>query len=302
MILITVINLVSCNAKSINDRKNTVSENTDLAKEVIAKQSGSFNETEHETITDSGTYAIETAPEIPLIPEGYYFSDYLGTTRENVLNWLTLHENDDYYLGTPYGNPNNGFNTDSCMRPNGRFSGDGPCMTCTGFVLDVLLSSVDDSNEKESLLNNATNMVEICVENGWMFDTDYYTNVVNSYFWGAFVENYNDGEIVSYKFDSVKEMLDSKILRKGDLIYFSPDITPYGFDEYGDPTDEYGNTIDCHIGFYWGEDWSGENLFWHSIGDWDVDSPLKKFVGGSNMISELATPSNYEYVLVIPLK
>lgn len=241
-----------------------------------------------------------TAPAV--MPDGFYFNDYLGTSRENILSWLSSHENDDYYLNTPYGNPDLGFNTDTCMRPNGRFSDDGPCMTCTGFVIDVLTNSVKEDSAKENVLNKIENMVDECVDNGWMFDTPYYTDIVNSYFWAAFVEEFNDGEIVSRKFDTIEEMLASKSLRRGDIIYFSPDTTPYGIDAYGNPTDIYGNTIDSHIGFYWGDDFSGENLFWHSIDDWVVDCPLRIFEGGYNMISPLTTPSDYEYILVIPLK
>ena len=38
------------------------------------------------------------------------------------------------------------------------------------------------------------------------------------------------------------------------------------------------------------------------IDDWVVDCPLRIFEGGYNMISPLTTPSDYEYILVIPLK
>ncbi len=256
------------------------------------------------TVPEETTEAVATVetqhPET--VPDGYYFNEYLGTTREKVLNWLTAHENDDYYLGTPYGNPDIGFSTDTCMRPNGRFANNDPYMTCTGFVIDVLLNSVNEGPERDAMLERMENMIVECEDNGWMYDTPYFTDIVNAFFWGAFAEEYNDGGIMTYKFDTVEEMLDSEILRKGDIVYFSPDTMPYGFDVNGDPVDIYGNTVDSHIGFYWGEDHSGEDLFWHSINDWYVDCPLKIFEGGYNMISPFASPSVVDYILVIPLK
>ena len=96
--------------------------------------------------------------------------------------------------------------------------------------------------------------------------------------------------------------MDSHLAEKGDLIFFMPDSTVYSRNYSGYPCDKYGNVIDCHIGFYWGEDNSGDDLFWHSMPGDLIGYPMEKSRGSFNQISNLTTPSEYSYVLLIPIR
>ncbi len=232
--------------------------------------------------------------------DGYFFNDYLGLSRNDILSWLKSHETDDYYLGTPYGDEEYGFNTDTCMRPNGRFADNYPHMTCTGFVLDVLMQA--SGERKEEVQSLASDMMKTCENHGWWNDGPYYRNEVNAYYWGAFIDNYEDGKIYSVKFDTVSDLLTSNLAKKGDIIFFMPDTTVYGRSASGYPCDKYGNPIDCHIGFYWGEDNSGDDLFWHSMTSGLKGTPMDRSLGDFNQISQLTTPSVYTYVLLIPIR
>ena len=265
------------------------------------------NDTEPDTAdtVDSHNASTGTAEDTSTEPaetdgNGYYFNDYLGISRSQLLDWLLSHEEDDYYLGTPYGSELYGFNTDTCMRPYGRFKDGSAQMTCTGFVLDALIESAGENGDE--LHSRVIDMMNMCESNGWANDIEYYRNEVNAYYWGAFFRNYENGKIEHYFFDTISEMLESKILKKGDLIFFMPEWTVYGSDANGNPTDMYGNTIDCHIGFYWGEDLSGEDLFWHSMGAGLTGDPMDKSLGAFNQISEMTTPSVYAYIIAVPIR
>ncbi len=248
-------------------------------------------------VSEPDTTRAETDPVPP--DNDYYVNDYFEIERNDIIAWLKSHENDDYYLGTPYGDEKYEFNTNSCMRPNGRFRDNDPHMTCTGFVLDVLMQS--SGGRAEEVHELAVNIMNQCEWNCWVNDLPYFINEMNAYYWGAFFERYEDGLIKTEKFGTISEMLSSHTLKKGDLIYFMPDRTEYGYDSNGDPYDEFGNIIDCHIGFYWGDDYSGEDLFWHSASDGLIGYPMNLTKGAFNQISRIFPPSVYDYVLVIPL-
>ena len=288
-----IVFTVSCSKNSEPDLSSGVSRNT-----LTTDQLPSDSDNRTESTTEAGAETPSGSDPEPDV--GYYFNDYFGLTRSEILNWLYLHEADDYYLGTPYGDEEIGFNTDTCMRPNGRFSDNYPHMTCTGFVLDVLMQAAIDRSE--DIYDLAVKMMELCESYGWWNDGQYYINVVNAYYWGAFVNNYEDGKIYSVKFDTVKDLLTSHLAKKGDIIYFMPDTTAYGRNEQGYPCDIFGNPIDCHIGFYWGEDNSGQDLFWHSMNSGLVGDPMENSLGDFNQISKLTTPSVYSYVLLIPIR
>lgn len=147
----------------------------------------------------------------------------LGCTG-NIVTWLSSHENDSYYLGTPYTGLDND-NPENSMRPNGESGGSGQ-MNCTGFVASVL------RHEGADLTKIGTR------RDGW------YGNATN---WQDYVHNKS---LKSYKFDSISSALGSGVLRKGDILFFEPN----NWDEPG---------ADCHIGFFWGNT-SNENKFWHS--------------------------------------
>ena len=72
---------------------------------------------------------------------GQTIDQALGATK-TVESVLSQHENDEYYLTTPYGNKGphgegGAINTWDCWKPKGEY-GSGAYMNCAGFVVAVL--------------------------------------------------------------------------------------------------------------------------------------------------------------------
>ena len=173
---------------------------------------------------DEGVTAVSPRISYEPSPEGTVTLDVALGCTGNIVDWLESHENDSYYLGTPYVGMDES-NPESVFCPNGESGGNGQ-MNCTGFVGSVL------RHEGADLTQIGTRLP------GW------YANASN---WNDYVHNRS---IKSYKFSSVQEALNSGILRKGDILYFEPNT-------WSEPD------ADCHIGFFWGNT-PGENRFWHS--------------------------------------
>lgn len=155
-------------------------------------------------------------------------SHYLGNTRQKVLNELNAHQNDRFYLGTPFRLA--GFsNPEMFLVPNGVPSVYGPGMNCTGFVATVTRRSGGDLNRISGI-------------------TSGVGGYVNAYNWrDALTRN-----VEYYSFSSIDALLRSGKAQKGDLIYLEAVFT--------------NPTYDCHIGIFWGNSPS-ENRFWHQVID-----------------------------------
>lgn len=173
---------------------------------------------------------------------------YLGVTRSDLVRWLSSHEHDSYYLGTPmaYENSSNiyGWNPTGNCRPLGRYRGNNPGMNCTGFVADVFLYSGVTTARMNELVNEGHRV------GGWR-----YGSYINGSTWYCFATK--TGYIKYYHFNTVEEMLASGKLKKGDVIFFQPYDSVWNAGR-----DRYGNKADCHIGFFWGNT-SSDNKFWH---------------------------------------
>ena len=161
------------------------------------------------------------------------FDAYLGV-EGNVVEWLESHENDNYYLGTPYYGKLD--YPKRCTRANGEYiemGYDSAGMNCTGFVASVMRKLGGDLGK----------IVEYS-------DRGKYANAYN---WHYTAHNKS---IKSYRYTSISKMLASGRLEKGDIIYFEPDWSLDG--------------VDCHMGFFWG-DTPNDNKFWHSVkGDGNI--------------------------------
>ena len=209
----------------------------------------------------------------------------LGTSREKIVGWLSSHENDDYYLGTPYRDFSRPWNPEWCIRPLGRFENDEPQLNCTGFVADVFLQAGAD---EQALWD----MVHAVDDAGVYFDEDR-GGYVDADYW--YYYTMIRGDIQYYTFDSVEEALESGLLNKGDLIYFQPyDYTlEAGYDQFG-------NEADCHIGFFWG-DQPDEDVFWHSnLSGAEGLHGVESVTVDGNQISQIS-PCSESTVYVFPL-
>lgn len=165
-------------------------------------------------------------------------SEVLGISTDTLIYWLKSHENDSYYLGTPYKYAGSaGSNGTSDWRnPNGDPTGYGFCtnkgvgLQCTGFVWHVLVSA--GSNPWNT--PNLAKQYDGTAAGGW----------------AAFVWNNN---VKHYEFSSKSEMLASGVLEKGDIIA-SFDLSTGGAGSVAN---------DHHVGFFWG-DTSNQDKYWHS--------------------------------------
>ena len=202
---------------------------------------------------------------------GQTIDQALGATK-TVESVLSQHENDEYYLTTPYGNKgphgeDGAINTWDCWKPKGEY-GSGAYMNCAGFVVAVLRAC----GANTSIIGNYT-------------ANDGYNrgNETNASKWDEYCR---DNNAVSYTFSSKEQMLASGILEKGDIIYM-------------EPTDWNHSNSDCHIGFFWGSS-SSEDLFWHSSSH--ADGIVKGYFpnsAGGNVISKITPKYPVRYYRVI---
>ena len=202
---------------------------------------------------------------------GQTIDQALGATK-TVESVLSQHENDEYYLTTPYGNKGphgegGAIDTWDCWKPKGEY-GSGAYMNCAGFVVAVLRACGADT----SIIGNYT-------------ANDGYNkgNETNASKWDEYCR---DNNAVSYTFSSKEQMLASGILEKGDIIYM-------------EPADWNHSNSDCHIGFFWGSN-SSEDLFWHSTSH--ADGIVKGYFpnsAGGNVISKITPKYPVRYYRVI---
>ena len=202
---------------------------------------------------------------------GQTIDQALGATK-TVESVLSQHENDEYYLTTPYGNKGphgegGAIDTWDCWKPKGEY-GSGAYMNCTGFVVAVLRAC----GANTSIIGNYT------AKDGYNKG-----NEANASKWEAYCR---DNNAVSYTFSSKEQMLASGILEKGDIIYM-------------EPVDWNHSNSDCHIGFFWGSN-SSEDLFWHSSSH--ADGIVKGYFpnsAGGNVISKITPKYPVRYYRVI---
>ena len=202
---------------------------------------------------------------------GQTIDQALGATK-TVESVLSQHENDEYYLTTPYGNKGphgegGAIDTWDCWKPKGEY-GSGAYMNCAGFVVAVLRACGADT----SIIGNYT------AKDGYNRG-----NETNASKWDEYCR---DNNAVSYTFGSKEQMLASGILEKGDIIYM-------------EPADWNHSNSDCHIGFFWGSN-SSEDLFWHSSSH--ADGIVKGYFpnsAGGNVISKITPKYPIRYYRVI---
>ncbi|WP_270247039.1 VaFE repeat-containing surface-anchored protein [Coprococcus sp. AM11-30B] len=202
---------------------------------------------------------------------GQTIDQALGATK-TVESVLSQHENDEYYLTTPYGNKgphgeDGAIDTWDCWKPKGEY-GSGAYMNCTGFVVAVLRAC----GANTSIIGNYT------AKDGYNRG-----NEANASKWEEYCR---DNNAVSYTFSSKEQMLASGILEKGDIIYM-------------EPVDWNHSNSDCHIGFFWGSN-SSEDLFWHSSSH--ADGIVKGYFpnsAGGNVISKITPKYPVRYYRVI---
>ena len=207
-------------------------------------------------------YAIDPFEDILNKTEGG--TDYMtqfGVSRAKIVAELEAHENDDYYLGTPYAGGD-------WQSPNGdpSYNSGTPGMNCTGFVSYVLRKVGLDTDTviAQMYIKGETNMTGSGRPYDIMCGASNFMNLIQN------------ADLTAYSFRDKNELLASGQAEKGDIILMWWSNTP-GMDG-----------ADNHIGFFWGDSPSDDKM-WHSS-----TSPKS-----GNQISAITpkTPGSY-YVLI----
>lgn len=191
---------------------------------------------------------------------GTNYMTSVGVTRESIVRELEAHEDDNYYLGTPYAGGD-------AQSPNGDASYNSGTvgMNCAGFISYVLRKAgLDAETTMEIMHRTPVNQYGSGLPYDWLAGASNYKNLIEN------------GNIRAYAFRTKQELLSSGLAEKGDIILMWWSNSP-GADG-----------ADNHIGFFWGEA-SDDDVMWHSGTE----------PSSGNQISEITpkTPGSF-YILI----
>ena len=191
---------------------------------------------------------------------GTNYMTSVGVTRESIVRELEAHEDDNYYLGTPYAGGD-------AQSPNGdaSYNSGAVGMNCASFISYVLRKAgLDAETTMEIMHRTPVNQYGSGLPYDWLAGASNYKNLIEN------------GNISAYAFRTKQELLSSGLAEKGDIILMWWSNSP-GADG-----------ADNHIGFFWGEA-SDDDVMWHSGTE----------PSSGNQISEITpkTPGSF-YILI----
>ena len=191
---------------------------------------------------------------------GTNYMTSVGVTRQAIVRELEAHEDDNYYLGTPYAGGD-------AQSPNGdtSYNSGAAGMNCAGFISYVLRKAgLDAETTMEIMHKTPVSQFGSGLPYDWLAGASNYKNLIEN------------GNISAYAFRTKQELLSSGLAEKGDIILMWWSNSP-GADG-----------ADNHIGFFWGEA-SDDDVMWHSGTE----------PSSGNQISEITpkTPGSF-YILI----
>ena len=191
---------------------------------------------------------------------GTSYMTSVGVTRQAIVRELEAHEDDNYYLGTPYAGGD-------AQSPNGdaSYNSGKVGMNCAGFISYVLRKAgLDAETTMEIMHRTPVNQYGSGLPYDWLAGASNYKNLIEN------------GNISAYAFRTKQELLSSGLAEKGDIILMWWSNSP-GADG-----------ADNHIGFFWGKA-SDDDVMWHSGTE----------PSSGNQISEITpkTPGSF-YILI----
>ena len=166
---------------------------------------------------------------------GTNYMTSVGVTRQAIVRELEAHEDDNYYLGTPYAGGD-------AQSPNGdtSYNSGAAGMNCAGFISYVLRKAgLDAETTMEIMHKTPVSQFGSGLPYDWLAGASNYKNLIEN------------GNISAYAFRTKQELLSSGLAEKGDIILMWWNNSP-GADG-----------ADNHIGFFWGEA-SDDDVMWHS--------------------------------------
>ena len=193
---------------------------------------------------------------------GTNYMTSVGVTRESIVRELEAHEDDNYYLGTPY-------EGGDAQSPNGDTSYNGHAgLNCAGFVSYVLRKAgLDAETVMEVMHQTPVNQYGSGLPYDWLAGASNYKNLIEN------------GNLTTYAFRTKQELLSSGLAEKGDIILMWWSRTP-GADG-----------ADNHIGFFWGKA-SDDDVMWHS----------NTHPSSGNQISEITPKTEGSFYVLIKIE
>lgn len=125
--------------------------------------------------------------------------NFLGVNSQYIINELSKHVGDKYYLGTPY--------VGLSVNDASKYMKPGVSMNCTGFVAKVIQNAGGNLSQITNKSNN-------------------WGGLANAYNW----RNALNQSVTAYSFNSVADLLKSGKASKGDIIYFEPNYSVTNYD------------------------------------------------------------------------
>ncbi len=194
---------------------------------------------------------------------GTNYMTSVGVTRESIVRELEAHEDDNYYLGTPYAGGD-------AQSPNGdaSYNSGAVGMNCAGFISYVLRKAgLDAETTMEIMHRTPVNQYGSGLPYDWLAGASNYKNLIEN------------GNISAYAFRTKQELLSSGLAEKGDIILMWWSNSP-GADG-----------ADNHIGFFWGEA-SDDDVMWHSGTE----------PSSGNQISEITPKTSGSFYILIKIE
>ena len=193
---------------------------------------------------------------------GTTYMTSVGVTRQAIVRELEAHEDDNYYLGTPYAGGD-------AQSPNGDTNYNGHAgLNCAGFVSYVLRKAgLDAETVMEVMHQTPVNQYGSGLPYDWLAGASNYKNLIEN------------GNLTAYAFRTKQELLSSGLAEKGDIILMWWSRTP-GADG-----------ADNHIGFFWGKA-SDDDVMWHS----------NTHPSSGNQISEITPKTEGSFYILIKIE
>ena len=143
---------------------------------------------------------------------GTNYMTSVGVTRQAIVRELEAHEDDNYYLGTPYAGGD-------AQSPNGDASYNSGTvgMNCAGFISYVLRKAgLDAETTMEIMHRTPVNQYGSGLPYDWLAGASNYKNLIEN------------GNISAYAFRTKQELLSSGLAEKGDIIlmWWSNSLAP----------------------------------------------------------------------------
>ena len=133
---------------------------------------------------------------------GTNYMTSVGVTRESIVRELEAHEDDNYYLGTPYAGGD-------AQSPNGdaSYNSGAAGMNCAGFISYVLRKAgLDAETTMEIMHKTPVSQFGSGLPYDWLAGASNYKNLIEN------------GNLTAYAFRTKEELLSSGLAEKGDII------------------------------------------------------------------------------------